>query len=89
MKKQRSIIAVLSLLFLSSCTQRGCQKLDKQMQFSARTYEVTLYSGGKPVFTDKFTGIINGEEGTDGFYYMKGDSLIEISGDYVLRSIDN
>lgn len=76
------------ILLLSSCTQRGCQKFNKNTQYTSRQYEVTLYSGGKEVFHDTFKGIVNGEEGTDGFFYFKNDTLIEISGDYVLRSVD-
>lgn len=76
------------LVLLTSCTERGCQKFNKTMQFSPREYDITMFSGGDTVFHDHFTGIINGEEGTDGFFYMKGDSLIEISGDYTIRSAD-
>lgn len=84
--KRSSVFVALLLVLLTSCTQRGCQRFQKKTQFSERRYEVLLFSGGDTVFSDSFKGIINGEEGTDGFYYFKGDTLIEVSGDYVLKS---
>jgi hypothetical protein len=48
---------------------------------------VVMYSGGDTVFHDKVKTIINSENGSDGIYYYKGDTLIEVSGDYVLKSI--
>ncbi len=81
--------AAALMLLLTSCTQRGCQRWEKNTQYSERTYEVKMFSGGQVVFQDTFTGIVNGEEGTDGFYYFKQDTLIEISGDYTLKSLDN
>lgn len=47
-----------------------------------------MFSGGDTVYQDRFTGIVNGEQHTDGFYYFKGDTLVEVSGDYVLKSLD-
>jgi hypothetical protein len=84
--KRTTIITAFLLVLLTSCTQRGCQRFQKKTQFSERSYEVVVFSGGDTVYHDKFTGIVNGEEGTDGFYYFKRDTLIEISGDYVLKS---
>jgi len=75
------------VLVLSSC-QRGCERWKKKTQFSKRTYEVVMYSGGDTVFHDRFTGILNDNDGSDGFYYSKGDTLIEISGDYIVKSVD-
>ena len=45
-----------------------------------------MYSGGDTVFYDRFNGIINNSEGSDGVYYYKGDTLIEVSGDYIIKS---
>lgn len=87
MRKINLLIAVTSILFLTSCTQRGCQRWEKDTQFTERSYRIDVYSGGKPVFTDQFRGIVNGEDKTDGIYYFKGDTLVEISGDYVLKSL--
>jgi hypothetical protein len=50
-----------------------------------REYEVILFSGGDTVFHDKFSGIINDMPGGGAFYY-KGDTLVEVSGDYVIKS---
>jgi hypothetical protein len=80
-------LLIVSLLALSLCScQRSCAKWDKEHQTSARHYQVVMYSGGDTVFNDNFFGIINDAEGSDGCYYFKGDTLIEISGDYIIKS---
>lgn len=86
MRKSTLLFAAILLLF-TSC-QRGCQRLEKKYQMSDRTYEVKVYSGGETVFKDRFTGIANDTEGGDGMYYIKGDTLIEVSGDYILKSVN-
>lgn len=87
MKKQITVMAFL-LLLLSSCTQRGCQSINRKLQFSERSYHIEMYSGGEIVFKDDFVGIVNQEEHSDGIYYIKNGSLIEVSGDYILTSTD-
>lgn len=82
------VAAIIFLFAFASCTQRGCQRFKKKTQYTDREYSVTMFSGGDTIFHDKFKGIINGEEGTDGFYYFKNDTLIEISGDYIIRSVN-
>lgn len=61
--------------------------MERSFQTSSRNYEVVMYSGGDTVFYDRFNGIINNSENSDGCYYYRGDSLIEISGDYIIKSI--
>lgn len=70
---------------LTSCA-RGCQALDRDLQTGPRNNTIIMYSGGDTVFYDNFRGIINNSEGSDGIYYYKGDTLIEVSGDYVHKS---
>lgn len=79
------ITILILALGLTSC-QRGCQRIERKYQATERDYEVIMYSGGQPVFVDKFRGIINNADGSDGAYYYKGDTLIEISGDYTIKS---
>lgn len=86
--KNLSYLFIL-FIFLSSCTQRGCQPLDRTFQYSSRTYNIKVYSGGQVIFEDNFTGIVNQETQSDGIFYTKDGKLIEISGDYILTSIDN
>lgn len=83
MKKQ--FLPVVLCLLLMSC-ERSCQSFKKSHQATARHYEVIMYSGGDTVFYDKFTGTINDVDNGDGMFYYKGDTLIEISGDYVIKS---
>ena len=85
MKKTTKLL-LGALLLLSSCTQRGCQSLNREFQTSARNYDITLYSGGKVIRHDQFNGIVNQEDHSDGLYYFKGDSLIEIGGQYIIKS---
>lgn len=84
MKTAIVIYAVISLL--TSCTARQCQGLQRQWQFKERDYDIKMYSGDSLVFHDKFHGIINHEEHSDGLYYFKGDTLKEIGGNYVIIS---
>jgi hypothetical protein len=83
---KRAIIYLSFFILLSSC-QRACAGLDKKYQTTERQYQVVMFSGGDTVFYDNVHTIINSEEGSDGIYYYKGDTLIEVSGDYVLKSI--
>jgi len=80
-------ILAYAFIAMSLCScQRSCQKMNKQWQTTAREYEVVVFSGGDTVFHDKFKGIINDSEGSDGMYYYKSDTLVEISGDYIIKS---
>lgn len=71
------------VILLSSCAryQQSC----KRETGTKRTYDVTLFSGGDTVFHDNFHGVVNQEDG-DGIYYYKGDTLVEVAGDYVIKS---
>jgi hypothetical protein len=83
MKKITLVLA--SALLMSSC-QRGCTKINKEFQASERDYEIVMFSGGDTVFVDKFHGIVNNSEHSDGVYYYRNNMLIEVSGDYVISS---
>jgi len=81
------------LIYLVLCTglagcARSCEGCNRDLQMGSRTYEVIMYSGGDTVFYDKFNGIVNNSENSDGCYYHKGDTLIEVSGDYIIKSVD-
>lgn len=76
-------------ILMTSCTQRGCQKAERAFQYSSRTYNIKVYSGGQVIFEDNFTGIVNQETKSDGVFYTNNGKLIEISGDYILTSTDN
>ena len=84
MKKSKITILLLALT-LGSC-QRSCEKFNRDVQISERDYTVVMFSGGDTVFVDNFTGIINNSEHSDGIYYYKNNELIEVSGDYVIKS---
>jgi hypothetical protein len=79
-------ILVLLLLVCQSCTDRACQRFKRKSENSSRQYEVKLYAGDSLVHQDKFRGVINQQDG--GFYYYKGDTLIECQGTAVIKSIE-
>lgn len=83
MNKKITLIVLLSIV-LSSC-QRGCQNF-KRRTGTSREYNIKMYSGGNAVYEDNFKGVVNEESGNGCFYY-KGDTLVELSGDYILKSV--
>lgn len=82
---KKSTLVAVAMLSLTSC-QRGCAKLDRSIQASERDYSIVMFSGGDTVFVDSFRGIVNNSENSDGIYYYKNGELIEVSGDYVIKS---
>lgn len=83
---KKPILLAGLVLLLSSC-QRGCTSLERDFQTSERNYEIVVFSGGDTVFVDKFKGIVNNSEHSDGiYYYNSNNELVEISGDYVIHS---
>jgi hypothetical protein len=81
----KKLLLSITLLSLASC-QRGCQSMDRSIQTGKLGYNIKVYSGGKIVFEDTFIGIVNNSESSNGIYYYKNDSLVEISGDYILKA---
>lgn len=79
-------VVFILLIICSSCTPRGCQRAQRQMQFSERNYHIKQYSGGKCIGEYKFKGILNTEEQSDGYYFIQSDTLIEVSGDITIKS---
>ncbi len=82
---RKTILIAIAVLTLSSC-QRGCARLDRNFQASERDYSIVMYSGGDTVYIDNFRGIVNNSEHSDGIYYYKNGELIEVSGDYIIKS---
>lgn len=83
MKKLR----ILTVFFLlSSCTARFQQSCNRNFQTSNRQYRIEMWSGDSCVFRDRFYGIINQEDHSDGIYYFKGDTLVEVGGNYIIKS---
>jgi hypothetical protein len=85
MNRIKAICIFLMLAAITGC-QRQCSSINRKWQTTARHYEVVMYSGGDTVFHDNFHGIINESHESDGCYYYKGDTLVEISGDYIIKS---
>lgn len=79
------IISILTILSMYSC-QRGCTSVKRSLQTVDRDYTIVLFSGGDTVFVDSFRGIVNNSKESDGIYYYKNGQLIEVSGDYVIKS---
>ena len=86
---KKLLFIVIAIIMLSACTQRGCQKFDRNFQFSERYYHIQQYSGGKQVNEWKFKGIINNEEKSDGYFFIINNTLYEISGDITIISTES
>lgn len=84
----KRLLIIALILICCSCTQKGCARMEKSMQYSERQYSIYQYSGGKLIGEYHFRGILNDAEGSDGYYWFKGDSLIEVSGDLTIKSVD-
>lgn len=83
MLKKLSLFIFLAAL--AGCNEMEQQRMKRQTS-NKRTYHIVLFSGGNVVFKDSFYGILNNSEHSDGYYYYKGDSLIEVSGDCIIKS---
>ena len=76
-------IVAFCLLFI--CCSRDWQDLNRTISRQHGQYHIELYSGGKIIFQDDFYGVVNQETGTDGVMYIKGDTMIELCGQYVIK----
>ena len=83
---KNKLLIIASIVFLSSC-QKIVEATKKDFQTSNRKYIIEQFSGGKLIRTYNFTGTLNDSEYSDGYYFFKGDTLIEISGDVIIKSI--
>lgn len=86
------IFKILALVFIASLIisfgcARSCEKINRTFQTSDREYWVEMYSGGKLIKEYHFKGILNNQENSDGYYFYKNDTLIEIGGDVIVKSI--
>lgn len=85
---KKLVFAIACIASLASCTERERQRMARNSQVTDRSNEVLVFSGGNVVYRDNFRGIVNQEKESDGIFYFKGDTLVEISGDYVVKSVD-
>lgn len=86
MKQRLSLIALAILLLSISGCARSCTSFSRSFEFGPRHYQITQYSGGEVVGRFAFTGILNDADGSDGYYWFSGDTLIEVSGDLTIKS---
>lgn len=82
---KKVILFIALAVSLSSC-QRGCTAARRNWQSSSRSYHIEQYSGGKLIKQFDFSGILNNQEHSDGYYWYKGDTLFEVSGDIFVYS---
>jgi len=81
----KKLFFILLLLTATSC-QRACSSLDRDIQFTEKNYNVQTYSGGKMISNYTFKGILNNQAHSDGYYFYKNDTLVEVSGDILVKS---
>lgn len=84
---KRTSLIILTLFTLCGC-QRSCSKVETSIQKDKiRDYNILVYSTtGDTVFVDNFRGVVNVSKDEKTIYYTKNEELIEISGEYILRS---
>ena len=87
MKRLFIILGVIVVLGLTSCA-RDWQSLKRDTQTGSREYWVEVYSGGKLIKDYHFKGILNNQTNSDGYYFYQGDSLVEVGGDIIVKSVD-
>lgn len=85
MKKTTLILLIIATISLSSC-KRSMESWSRSIQSSDRNYEIEYYSGGKLIKYYKFKGILNSQANSEGYYFSVEDTLIEISGDILVKS---
>jgi len=83
MKKIMGLI--IAVMLFSSC-QKELEGMKKNFQTTNRHYHVEQYSGGVLIAEYDFVGTLNDSENSDGYYFTEGDTLIEISGDIIVKS---
>lgn len=81
----KKLILFCLLISLASC-QRACTSFDRDVQFTDRNYNIKTYSGGKLISEYNFKGILNNQKNSDGYYFYKNDTLVEVSGDILVKS---
>lgn len=86
MKKHISKILLLVCIIAISGCQRACTGCQRDLQTSSRSYHIEQYNGGKLIGVWDFTGMLNNESHSDGFYFYQNDTLIEISGALIIKS---
>ena len=80
-----TLVLILLTLLMAGCA-RSCTGCRRSAQTGAREYHIQQYSGGEVVGEYRFHGIVNNAEESDGYYWYQGDTLVEVSGDVVIRS---
>lgn len=75
---------ILIGLLTASC-QKSCTAMQKRYSGS-RNYHVEQYSGGQLIKVYDFYGALNDSQNSDGYYFFQKDTLVEISGDIVIKS---
>lgn len=83
---KKILLIILTIITFCSC-KKAIAHLEKNIQVSERNYHIEQYSGGKLIASYDFKGILNDAEGSDGYYFYENDTLFELSGQLVIKSI--
>lgn len=86
MKSRIKYLSIVALCVTLSGCARECEEQRRSNQVGSRNYHIVQYSGSTVVNEWNFKGLLNNQEKSDGFYFYKGDTLIEISGTLVIAS---
>ena len=86
MKRILITITAVALRISATSCQKTFEGMRKSFQTTDRNYQIEQYSGGVLIKTWEFRGILNDSEGSDGYYFYDGRTLVELSGDLVIMS---
>jgi hypothetical protein len=87
MKKSNVFIVILVILAMSTLScKKQATRWKKEHMGAKRNYVVKHYSGGKLINTHRFKGVLLNQEDSDGYYYYKGDTCYDLSGDLEIIS---
>ncbi len=78
-------ILFIAIAFFTTSCQKSCTAMQKRYSGS-RNYHIEQYSGGRLIQSHDFYGTLNDSENSDGYYFFRQDTLIEISGDIIIKS---
>lgn len=81
---KRIVLLVLMSLMMAGCA-RTCNNFSRKFS-GVQNYHIRQYSGGVLIGEYRFKGVLDNQNNSDGFFFFKGDTLIELSGDLIIES---
>ena len=85
---KKTLILLVGLVFLTSCEKMKNASEKTIKGYIGGCFEVSLYSGGKKVYTD-YANYVNTEEKSDGFYFKNiQGKFVRLSGNVLIKEVE-